>query len=96
LLIATNLVGLYRGEESGRMRNPRRDAIEYGILVTLTTVMAGAYGVILYLGMTPDENGNPRKKMKVDLNEPVDIGATLRALRSGDLFGSGKGGKDDK
>ena len=78
------------------MRNPRRDAIEYGILVTLTTAMAGAYGVILYLGMTPDENGNPRKKMKVDLNEPVDIGAALRALRSGDLFGSNKGGKDDK
>eukprot|EP00563_Minutocellus_polymorphus_P017413 CAMPEP_0197719166 /NCGR_PEP_ID=MMETSP1434-20131217/3031_1 /TAXON_ID=265543 /ORGANISM="Minutocellus polymorphus, Strain CCMP3303" /LENGTH=58 /DNA_ID=CAMNT_0043303887 /DNA_START=444 /DNA_END=620 /DNA_ORIENTATION=+ len=58
--------------------------------------MAGAYGVILYLGMTPDENGNPRKKLKVDLNEPVDIGAALRSLRSGDFFSSGKGGKGDK
>lgn len=77
-------------------RSMVRDGVEYGVLVTLATAMAGAYGVILYLGMTPDENGNQRKKMKVDLNEPVDIGAALRALRSGDLFSSSKGGKDDK
>lgn len=79
------------------MRNPRRDAIEYGVLVTLTTMMAGAYGVIIYLGMTPDENGKPRKMEKVDLNAPVDIRGALRELRYGKGFGGGGGsGKDEK
>ena len=70
------------------MRNPRRDAIEYGVLVTLTTMMVGAYGVIIYLGMTPDENGKPRKLEKVDLNAPFDLRGALRELRFGKDVGS--------
>jgi len=78
------------------MRNPRRDAIEYGVLVTLTTMMVGAYGVMIYLGATPDENGKPRKLEKVDLNAPVDIQGALRELRYGKGFGGGGGSKDEK
>lgn len=80
------------------MRNPRRDAIEYGVLVTLTTMMVGAYGVMIYLGATPDENGKPRKLEKVDLNAPVDIRGALRELRYGKGFGGGGGvgSKDEK
>lgn len=73
------------------MRNPRREAIEYGILVTLTTAMAGAYGVILYLGMTPDENGKPRKLDKVDLTAPLDIKGAWEEFNDV-VLGSGKGG----
>lgn len=63
------------------MRNPRRDAIEYGVLLTLSTVMAGAMGLMIYLRKTPMEDGTPRKLETIDLDAPVDFARIWKELK---------------
>mmetsp|Transcript_7059 Transcript_7059/g.9392 ORF Transcript_7059/g.9392 Transcript_7059/m.9392 type:complete len:94 (-) Transcript_7059:267-548(-) len=72
------------------MRSPRRDAIEYGILLTLGTLTTMAYGVMVYHYYVPDEDGKTRTLGKrVDLNAPI--------FGQGGLFGnSGSGGSSQQ
>jgi len=63
--------------------NPRRNALEYGILVGLTTSMACAYGVMIYIFSTPGKDGQPRQLGKVDLNAPINFGEMWKELTHG-------------
>ena len=64
------------------MGNPRRDAFEYGVLITLTTSMAAAYALLLaYASSTPSE-GQRRKIPKVELDEKVDLGKAWEELKT--------------
>eukprot|EP00549_Striatella_unipunctata_P002751 CAMPEP_0118695430 /NCGR_PEP_ID=MMETSP0800-20121206/13176_1 /TAXON_ID=210618 ORGANISM="Striatella unipunctata, Strain CCMP2910" /NCGR_SAMPLE_ID=MMETSP0800 /ASSEMBLY_ACC=CAM_ASM_000638 /LENGTH=105 /DNA_ID=CAMNT_0006594209 /DNA_START=60 /DNA_END=377 /DNA_ORIENTATION=+ len=53
-----------------RRISPGRDALEYGLLMTLFSAYTIGYGALCYLRLTPDENGNKRK-FGVDLNKPL-------------------------
>lgn len=67
-----------------KMGNPRRDAVEYGILLAMTTSCAVACGIMLATNFNEDG-----KKKRVDLNETVDLGQAMKELRK---FWSGAGG----
>eukprot|EP00540_Astrosyne_radiata_P009030 CAMPEP_0116826146 /NCGR_PEP_ID=MMETSP0418-20121206/2366_1 /TAXON_ID=1158023 /ORGANISM="Astrosyne radiata, Strain 13vi08-1A" /LENGTH=76 /DNA_ID=CAMNT_0004454747 /DNA_START=23 /DNA_END=253 /DNA_ORIENTATION=+ len=60
------------------MRNPRRDALEYGILLATTASVAVAYGVLAYVRFN---NVDPERKLRVDLTKPVDFREAARELR---------------
>eukprot|EP00555_Chaetoceros_dichaeta_P010553 CAMPEP_0198256982 /NCGR_PEP_ID=MMETSP1447-20131203/6764_1 /TAXON_ID=420782 /ORGANISM="Chaetoceros dichaeta, Strain CCMP1751" /LENGTH=96 /DNA_ID=CAMNT_0043943759 /DNA_START=131 /DNA_END=421 /DNA_ORIENTATION=- len=85
------------------MRNPRRDAVEYGILLTLSTAMAGAMGLMLYLKKTPAQDGTSRRLQKIDLDAPVDFAGTWKELKkikygdklAWDTFLGGNGASSD-
>ena len=66
-----------------RGSNPRRNAIEYGIFIGLSTSMVCAYGVMIYVFSTPGKDGQPRKLGKVNLNEPVNFGIMWKELMDG-------------
>ena len=66
-----------------RGNNPRRNAIEYGIFIGLSTSMVCAYGVMIYIFSTPGKDGKPRKLGKVNLNEPVNFGIMWNELTQG-------------
>ena len=59
-----------------RRGNPRRDAIEYGVLLTLTSTMVAGLGLMLYTIKTQPE-GLP----KLDLDAPVDFKNAFRSLQ---------------
>ena len=54
--------------------NPRRDALEYGILMFCTTGMTVGLGLMLYGRNTPQGLG------KLDLNAPFDLKGALKEL----------------
>ena len=73
-----------------RRGNPRRDALEYGILISLTTVMVGAMGLMI-LAEKP-------KDRKVDLNKPVNfdqLWKEVQTLQSRSFKGEKGSGNDE-
>ena len=56
------------------MGNPRRDALEYGVLITITASMATAYAFLLAYSSQSTPDGQRRKLPKVNLDEAVDMG----------------------
>mmetsp|Transcript_27368 Transcript_27368/g.33848 ORF Transcript_27368/g.33848 Transcript_27368/m.33848 type:complete len:92 (+) Transcript_27368:170-445(+) len=58
-----------------RRGNPRRDAVEYGILMTLTTSMCGAVGLMLYMA-----NAQPGGMSSVDLDAKLDFKTAWREI----------------
>ncbi|KAL7460945.1 hypothetical protein ACHAXS_001380 [Conticribra weissflogii] len=80
------------------MSNPRRNAFEYGVLVTLASSMAASYAILLAYAMSTDENGNRRKIPKVNLEDEIDLGkaweevkSSISSLRRGDINGAFSG-----
>ena len=72
------------------MRNPRRDAVEYGIFLSLLGTMVIGAGILTVFGW--DESG---RRKKLDLGKP--FGQTLREVqtewtkaKSGGVFGTSK------
>lgn len=63
------------------MGNPRRDAFEYGVLVTLGSAMAAAYGFLIAYHATPGPDGARRRLPKVDLDEAVDLGGAWEEMK---------------
>mmetsp|Transcript_23281 Transcript_23281/g.38376 ORF Transcript_23281/g.38376 Transcript_23281/m.38376 type:complete len:106 (-) Transcript_23281:406-723(-) len=55
------------------MGNPRRDALEYGVLMTITTSMAAAYAFLLAYSSKTGADGKRQKLPKVNLDESVDL-----------------------
>ena len=68
------------------MGNPRRDAIEYGVLVTLTASMAAAYAVLIAYSNQRTPDGQRRKLPRVELDKPVDLGEMWAEIKD---FGRG-------
>ena len=64
------------------MGNPRRDAFEYGVLITLGTSMAAAYAFLIAYSSQRSPDGQRRKLPRVDLNEEVDIGKAWEDMKS--------------
>lgn len=75
----------------GRSRNPRRNAFEYGVLVSLAAGMTCAYGVMIYISMTPGPDGKRRDLKKVDLNAPVNLREMWLAMTTGTTTGNNTG-----
>ena len=68
-----------------RRGNPRRDALEYGVLLTVATSLSIGFGLLIYMKYNEDgENGRQR----LNLNAPVDFQQAWRELQS---FGRGGG-----
>lgn len=61
-----------------RRGNPRRDAVEYAILITVATSITAAFGVLAYIKWFEDEMPHPLPKL--DLNAPVNFQQALREL----------------
>ena len=59
-------------------KNPRRDIIEYGVLLTLTTGVTAAAGLIAFMNFTDFESF---QKQRVDLSAPVDFKGAWRELQ---------------
>lgn len=79
--------------------NPRRDALEYGVLLTVATSLSVAFGLLVYMKYNEDgENAPPRQRL--NLNAPVDLQQAWRELqlygRGGGSGGSNGGGGNDK
>ncbi|KAL7436850.1 hypothetical protein ACHAXM_006684 [Skeletonema potamos] len=55
------------------MGNPRRDALEYGVLMTITTSMAAAYAFLLAYSSQSTSDGKRQKLPKVNLDDAVDM-----------------------
>lgn len=69
-----------------RRGNPRRDAIEYGLLLTLTTTMTAGLGLLLYVAKTLPEEGQQHPRLNLDA--PMDFKGAFRTLQQfarGDL-----------
>jgi len=64
------------------MGNPRRDAFEYGVLITLGTSMAAAYAFLIAYSSQRTSDGQRRKLPRVDLNDEVDIGKAWEDMKS--------------
>jgi len=75
------------------MGNPRRDAIEYGVLLTLTASMAAAYAVLIAYSNQRTPDGQRRKLPRVELDKPVDLGAMWAEMKD---FGRGTLWKGDQ
>lgn len=54
--------------------SPRRDALEYGMLMVCTTGLTAGLGLMLYMRNTPEGLD------KVDLNAPFDLKGSLQEL----------------
>ena len=65
-----------------RAMSPRRDAIEYGVLVTLASGMAAAYGILIAYTSRREPDGERRRLPRVDLDEPVDLAAAWEDLKA--------------
>ena len=62
--------------------NPRRNAFEYGVFITLTTTMAASYAfLIAYSGQRTPE-GQRRGLPRVDLDAKVDVGEMWEEMKS--------------
>ena len=61
-----------------RRGNPRRDAVEYAVLLAVATSITAAFGVLTYIKWYEDEATNPRPTL--DLNAPVNFQQALREL----------------
>jgi hypothetical protein len=68
------------------MGNPRRDAIEYGVLITLTASMATAYAILIAYSNQRTPDGQRRKLPRVELDKPVDLGEMWMEMKN---FGRG-------
>jgi hypothetical protein len=74
-----------------RRGNPRRDAIEYGILLTVATSLSVGFGLLVYMKYNEDgENGPPRQRL--DMNAPLDLQQAWRELQNYGRNGGGGGG----
>jgi hypothetical protein len=71
------------------MGNPRRDAIEYGVLIGLTSSMAIAYGLLIAYTQQRDADGKRRRLPRVNLDESVNLGEVWDEMRNN--FGPGGG-----
>ena len=80
------------------MRNPRRDAVEYAMLIAISSSMAVAFSIMLCVDYRSDENG---QKQKIDFREPKaynssDAAKEFRRIRNRvGRGGSGGNGNDD-
>lgn len=54
--------------------NPRRDAIEYGVLFTLASAMVTGLGLMIYVRKTQGLE-------KLDLNAPLDFNGAWKELK---------------
>lgn len=63
------------------MGNPRRDAFEYGVLITLGTSMAAAYAFLLSYSNQRNPDGSRRRLPRVDLDEEVDLGKAWEDMK---------------
>ena len=72
--------------------NPRRDALEYGILITCATSMTVAFGIFAYIRCTEDRNN----RQKVDLRAPVNFGQSWRELQRYVRDGGDRGNDDGR
>mmetsp|Transcript_1100 Transcript_1100/g.2004 ORF Transcript_1100/g.2004 Transcript_1100/m.2004 type:complete len:81 (-) Transcript_1100:394-636(-) len=70
----------------------KRQALEYGILVTLALGLVTANGVLLFEQMAVDEDGRPRKREKIDLRAPLNLGEMWSSVKR---FGDFKRFGDD-
>lgn len=68
--------------------NPRRDALEYGILLTVATSLSVGFGLLIFMKYNEDgENSPPRQRL--NLNAPVDLQQAWRELQTYGRGGSG-------
>mmetsp|Transcript_30472 Transcript_30472/g.47709 ORF Transcript_30472/g.47709 Transcript_30472/m.47709 type:complete len:106 (-) Transcript_30472:1023-1340(-) len=63
------------------MGNPRRDAVEYGVLITITTSMAASYAFLLAYSSQTGADGKRQKLPKVNLDESVDLGQAWEDMK---------------
>jgi len=54
------------------MGNPRRDAFEYGVLLTLGTSMAAAYAFLIAYSSQKQPDGTRRRLPKVNLDDAFE------------------------
>lgn len=78
---------------SASMGNPRRDAIEYGVLVTLTASMAAGYAILIAYANQRTPDGQRRKLPRVELDKPVDLGEMWAEMKD---FGRGIMSSDEQ
>jgi len=76
--------------------NPRRDALEYGILLTVATSLSVGFGLLIFMKYNEDgENAPPRQRL--NLNAPVDLQQAWRELQNygrGGSSGGNQGGSN--
>mmetsp|Transcript_8656 Transcript_8656/g.13679 ORF Transcript_8656/g.13679 Transcript_8656/m.13679 type:complete len:104 (-) Transcript_8656:1160-1471(-) len=65
------------------MGHPRRDAFEYGVLITLGTGMAAAYAFLIAYSSKRAPDGTRQRLPKVDLDETVDLGKAWEEFKAG-------------
>ncbi len=63
------------------MGNPRRDALEYSVLITLTTSMAAAYAYLIAYSSQANPDGTRRKLPKVNLDDTVDLASAWENMK---------------
>lgn len=77
-----------------RRGNPRRDALEYGILLTVATSLSVGFGLLVYMKYNEGGEGAPPRQ-RLNLNEPVDLQRAWQELqqygRGGDNGGGSSG-----
>ena len=74
--------------------SPRRNAFEYGVLITLSTTMAASYAFLIAYGNQTNSEGKRRGIPKVDLDAEInlnDVWIDMKKEVRG-MFGSSRGG----
>ena len=74
--------------------SPRRNAFEYGVLITLSTTMAASYAFLIAYGNQTNSEGKRRGIPKVDLDAEInlnDVWIDMKKEVRGMLFGSSRG-----
>lgn len=71
-----------------RRGNPRRDALEYGILLAVATSLSVGFGLLVYMKYNEDGVNSPPRQ-RLDMNAPLDLQQAWRELQS---YGRGGGG----
>lgn len=61
--------------------SPRRAAFEYGVLITLGSTLAAAYGFLIVYANQRNADGQRRGLPKVHLDEEVDLGVAVEDLK---------------
>ena len=72
--------------------SPRRNAFEYGVLITLSTTMAASYAFLIAYGNQTNSEGKRRGIPKVDLDAEInlnDVWIDMKKEVRGMLFGRG-------
>ena len=75
--------------------SPRRNAFEYGVLITLSTTMAASYAFLIAYGNQTNSEGKRRGIPKVDLDAEInlnDVWIDMKKEVRGMLFGRGSRG----